>query len=41
MVTIPAGMVHRTRALPRAVNLTFEHFGAETVFVDGPAAATG
>ncbi len=38
MVTIPKGMVHRTRALPRAVNLTFEHFGAETVFVEAPAA---
>ena len=36
MVTIPAGTVHRTRALPRAVNLTFEHFGAETTFVESP-----
>lgn len=36
MVTIPAGAVHRTRALPRAVNLCFEHFGAETTFVESP-----
>ena len=35
-VTIPAGMIHRTRALPRAVNLTVEHFGAETTFVASP-----
>ena len=35
-VTIPAGTVHRTRALPRAVNLTVEHFGAETTFVPSP-----
>lgn len=38
MVTIPAGTVHRTRALPRAVNLTFEHFPSETTFVDSPIA---
>lgn len=38
MITVPAGTVHRTRALPRAVNLCFEHFGAETTFVDAPAA---
>ncbi|HEX7123491.1 MAG TPA: hypothetical protein VF178_14030 [Gemmatimonadaceae bacterium] len=37
MVTIPAGTIHRTRALPRAVNLCFEHFAAETKFVDSPA----
>ena len=37
MVTIPAGTVHRTRALPRAVNLCFEHYGAGTTFVDPPA----
>ena len=40
-VTIPAGTVHRTRALPRAVNLCVEHLGAETVFVDAPAAFRG
>ena len=31
---IPAGTVHRTRAIGRTVNLTFESIGAETVFVD-------
>src|SRR4051812_37284498 len=36
MVPTPAATVHRTRALPRAVNLTFEHFGAETTFVEAP-----
>jgi len=36
-VTIPRGTIHRTRALPRAVNLCFEHFGAATTFVDPPA----
>lgn len=36
MVTIPLGTIHRTRALPRAVNLCFEHFGAETTFVESP-----
>ena len=38
MVTIPAGTIHRTRALPRAVNLCFEHFAAETIFVESPIA---
>ena len=41
MVTIPAGTVHRTRALPRAVNLCFEHFAAETTFVEAPIASGG
>lgn len=36
MVTIPAGVVHRTRASGRTINLTFEHLGASTTFVDGP-----
>jgi mannose-6-phosphate isomerase-like protein (cupin superfamily) len=36
-VVIPAGTVHRTRALGRTVNLTFERTGAQTVFVDDPA----
>jgi len=36
MVTVPAGTIHRTRALPRAVNLCVEHYGAETTFVDSP-----
>lgn len=35
-VTIPAGTVHRTRALPRAVNLCLEDLDAETTFVDTP-----
>lgn len=33
-VTIPAGTIHRTRAIGRTVNLCFEALGAETVFVD-------
>lgn len=33
-VVIPAGTVHRTRAVGRTVNLTFEELGAETVFTD-------
>ena len=33
-VVIPAGLVHRTRALGRTVNLTCEKKGAKTVFVD-------
>lgn len=32
-VTIPATVVHRTRAIGRTVNLCFEELGAETVFV--------
>jgi mannose-6-phosphate isomerase-like protein (cupin superfamily) len=35
-VVIPAGTVHRTRAVGRTVNLTVESLRAETVFVDGP-----
>lgn len=38
MVTIPAGVVHRTRAVGRTVNLTFEHLGAGTTFVGDPTA---
>lgn len=38
MFTIPAGVIHRTRALPRAVNLTVEHYDAATTFVDAPSA---
>lgn len=34
-VTIPAGTVHRTRAIGRTINLCFEEAGAETVFA-GP-----
>jgi mannose-6-phosphate isomerase-like protein (cupin superfamily) len=36
-ITVPAGTVHRTRAVGRTVNLTFEQQGAETVFVEPPA----
>jgi mannose-6-phosphate isomerase-like protein (cupin superfamily) len=33
-VVVPAGVVHRTRAVGRTVNLTFEALAAETFFVD-------
>lgn len=33
-VVVPAGTVHRTRAVGRTVNLTFEAVAAETTFVD-------
>jgi len=38
MVTVPAGVLHRTRpAGARSVNLTFERIGADTIFEDpGP-----
>lgn len=36
-VVIPAGTVHRTRAIGRTVNITCEKKGAQTVFVDTPA----
>lgn len=35
-VTIPAGTVHRTRAIGRTVNLCFEQLAAKTQFVDNP-----
>ncbi len=35
-VTIPAGTIHRTRAIGRTVNLCFEELAADTVFVEGP-----
>jgi mannose-6-phosphate isomerase-like protein (cupin superfamily) len=35
-VVIPAGTVHRTRAVGRTVNLTVETLRAETVFVERP-----
>jgi mannose-6-phosphate isomerase-like protein (cupin superfamily) len=35
-VTIPAGTIHRTRAIGRTVNLCVEELAAETVFVDTP-----
>jgi len=34
MYTVPAGIVHRTRADVRTVNLCFEHSQADTVFVE-------
>jgi mannose-6-phosphate isomerase-like protein (cupin superfamily) len=33
-VVIPAGTVHRTRGVGRAVNLCFETLAAETIFVE-------
>jgi mannose-6-phosphate isomerase-like protein (cupin superfamily) len=33
-VTVPAGTIHRTRAIGRTVNLCFEELAAETIFVD-------
>jgi len=36
-VVIPAGTVHRTRAVGRTVNLTVESLGAETEFVERDA----
>ncbi|WP_442604166.1 cupin domain-containing protein [Paenibacillus sp. KN14-4R] len=32
-ITIPAGVVHRTRAVVRTVNLCFEHTDANTEFI--------
>jgi mannose-6-phosphate isomerase-like protein (cupin superfamily) len=34
--TVPAGTVHRTRAIGRTVNLCFEEMAADTIFVEGP-----
>jgi mannose-6-phosphate isomerase-like protein (cupin superfamily) len=36
-VTVPAGTVHRTRAIGRTVNLCFEELAADTVFVEDTA----
>jgi mannose-6-phosphate isomerase-like protein (cupin superfamily) len=36
-VTIPAGTVHRTRAVGRTVNLCFEDLSADTVFTEDPS----
>ena len=36
-VVIPAGTVHRTRAIGRTVNITYEKKGAQTVFVESAA----
>ena len=38
-VVIPAGTVHRTRAIGRTVNATFEKQGARVVFVAPPGTA--
>lgn len=35
-MVVPAGAIHRTRAVGRTVNITFERQGAETVFVEPP-----
>lgn len=35
-MVVPAGTMHRTRALGRTVNATYEKQGARTVFVEGP-----
>ena len=37
LVTIPAGTIHRTRAIGRTANLTFEHLDTDTRFVDPPS----
>jgi mannose-6-phosphate isomerase-like protein (cupin superfamily) len=36
-VVVPAGTVHRTRAVGRTVNVTFERQGAKTVFTERTA----
>lgn len=36
-VVVPAGTVHRTRAIGRTVNLTCEKQAARTVFTDAPS----
>ena len=36
-VTVPAGTIHRTRAVGRTVNLCFEDLSADTVFTEGPS----
>jgi mannose-6-phosphate isomerase-like protein (cupin superfamily) len=40
-LVVPAGTVHRTRAIGRTVNVTFERQGARTVFVDPPPGREG
>lgn len=35
-IVVPAGTMHRTRAIGRTVNLTFEKRHARTVFVENP-----
>jgi mannose-6-phosphate isomerase-like protein (cupin superfamily) len=36
-MVVPAGTVHRTRAIGRTVNVTYEKQGAQTVFVEPPS----
>lgn len=36
LIVVPAGTVHRTRAVGRTVNATFEQQGARTLFLDAP-----
>lgn len=40
-IVIPAGTVHRTRAIGRTANLTCEKQGAKTVFVERDASRRG
>ena len=35
-MVVPAGTVHRTRAMGRTVNVTYEKQGAQTIFVELP-----
>ncbi len=35
-IVVPAGVVHRTRAVGRTVNLTYEKRSAQAVFVEPP-----
>lgn len=36
-IVVPAGVVHRTRAVGRMVNVTYKKQGAETVFAEPPS----
>jgi mannose-6-phosphate isomerase-like protein (cupin superfamily) len=36
-MVVPTGTVHRTRAIGRTVNLTYEKQGAQTVFMEPPS----
>jgi mannose-6-phosphate isomerase-like protein (cupin superfamily) len=36
-MVVPAGTVHRTRAIGRTVNVTYEKQGAQTIFVEPPS----
>lgn len=41
MVTLPAGVAHRTRAIGRVVNITVERLTATTVFIDSADSIEG